>query len=278
MTNEADSRGDQPERRSDNPQTPPRRPIRVSQTPPDLQRRELVGGRRPGDRYVRITRPFDEELTYGGADYLIATEQVLARQGRLGRGFDALRRLLVGRRIASTMELHERVGVARGLAVFASDNISSSAYATEEEMRVLILAGAAALSLTLPLTLIVVLVLVIVVTSYQQTIRAYPSGGGSYIVANENLGPLAGLTGASALVTDYILTVSVSIAAGVAALTSIFPGLFDYGVLLGVSFIALLTLRNLRGIRESAHDLLGAHLRLLAPDLRPARLRASSAW
>ena len=113
-------------------------------------------------------------------------------------------------------------------SVFASDNISSSAYATEEIMRVLALAGAGALTLTLPITIAIVVVMAIVVLSYQQTIGAYPNGGGSYIVASDNLGPLPGLTAAGALLTDYVLTVSVSIAAGVAALTSIFPGLFDY--------------------------------------------------
>jgi amino acid transporter len=219
---------------------------------PDLLRRELVGGRLPGSRYVRVIRPFEGEFKHGGQNYLVATERVLSAQGRSGRAVEAVRRALFGRRIPSAMELSERLGVGRGLAVFASDNISSSAYATEEIMRVLILAGSAALTLTLPITLSIVFLLVIVVTSYQQTIRAYPSGGGSYIVASDNLGPVAGLIGGAALLTDYILTVAVSIAAGVAALTSVFPGLFDFRVALGVTFIAVLALGNLRGIRESA--------------------------
>src|SRR5207253_7210515 len=124
-----------------------------------------------------------------------------------------VRHLLFGRRISSEHELHERIGVIKGLAVFASDNISSSAYASEEIMRVLLLAGAAALSLTLPITVAIVIVLAIVVASYQQTIHAYPNGGGSYIVASDNLGAPAGLTAAAALLTDYVLTVAVSIAA-----------------------------------------------------------------
>ena len=99
---------------------------------------------------------------------------------------------MIGPRIASEREIQERVGPAKGLAVFASDNISSSAYATEEIMRVLVLAGAGALSLTLPITFVIVVVLAIVVTSYQQTIQAYPNGGGSYIVASDNLGPCPG--------------------------------------------------------------------------------------
>ena len=169
----------------------------------------------------------------------------------LGRALQRLSRVLIGRPLATSEEPHERLNVFTGLAVFASDNISSSAYATEEIMRVLVLAGAGVLALTMPITLVIVLVLAIVVISYQQTIRAYPSGGGSYIVASDNLGPLAGLTAAGALLVDYVLTVSVSIAAGVAALTSIFPGLFDYRVAVGVGFVVLLTLGNLRGIRES---------------------------
>jgi amino acid transporter len=159
--------------------------------------------------------------------------------------------VLIGRPIATAQEPHERVNTFTGLAVFASDNISSSAYATEEIMRVLILAGAGALSLTLPITGAIVVVLAIVVTSYQQTIRAYPHGGGSYIVASANLGTLPGLTAAGALLVDYVLTVAVSVAAGVAALTSIFPELFAHRVLLGVAFVALLVVGNLRGIRES---------------------------
>jgi amino acid transporter len=161
------------------------------------------------------------------------------------------RRFLFGRRIPTEHEIHERLGVAKGLAVFASDNISSSAYATEEIMRVLILAGAGALALTMPITLAIVAVLAIVVASYQQTIRAYPNGGGSYIVASDNLGPLSGLTAAAALLTDYVLTVAVSVAAGVAALTSIFPALFEPRVALGVALVGLLCIGNLRGIRES---------------------------
>jgi amino acid transporter len=119
-------------------------------------------------------------------------------------------------------------------------------------MRVLVLAGLGTLALTLPITIVIVVVLAIVVLSYQQTIGAYPSGGGSYIVASDNLGPVAGLTAAAALLTDYVLTVSVSIAAGVAALTSVVPGLFDLRVAIGVIFVAVLCLGNLRGIRESA--------------------------
>jgi amino acid transporter len=201
---------------------------------------------------VHIVRPYAREFQQRGPGHLVATERVLAPVGPFGRAAQQLRRVLIGRRIPSHLEAHERVGVVKGLAVFASDNISSSAYATEEIMRVLVLAGAGALVLTMPFTIGIVVVLAVVVVSYQQTISAYPTGGGSYTVATDNLGRLPGLVAAGALLTDYVLTVAVSIAAGVAALTSIVPGLFDYRVAMAVGFIALLWVGNLRGIRESA--------------------------
>jgi amino acid transporter len=197
-------------------------------------------------------RGYRGDFTRKGPGHLVASEQVQAPSSPIGRVADRARLALIGRRIPTDNEIHERIGVFKGLAVFASDNISSSAYATEEIMRVLALAGAGALALTMPITIAIVGVLAIVVASYQQTIRAYPNGGGSYIVASENLGPAAGLTAAAALLTDYVLTVSVSIAAGVAALTSIAPGLYDQRVAMGVAFVAILCLGNLRGIRESA--------------------------
>ncbi len=215
----------------------------------DLHQMETVHGHHPGDRYVRVKR--HRSFRRAGAGHLVLARGVGGPKGRLGRLFAAFKRLLVGRPLMTAEEPHERVNVFTGLAVFASDNISSSAYATEEIMRVLVLAGAGALALTLPITIVIVAVLAIVVLSYQQTIGAYPSGGGSYIVASDNLGPLAGLTAAGALLTDYVLTVSVSIAAGVAALTSIFPGLFEYRVAAGIACVAILCLGNLRGIRES---------------------------
>jgi amino acid transporter len=214
--------------------------------------RHVVRGRLPGSRYVRIVTPKGGDFRHRGPGYLVAEERLLEGGGPAGRVLGSLRTLLIGRRLRSEQEIEERVGTFKGLAVFASDNISSAAYATEEIMRVLLLAGAGALALTMPITIGIVVVLAIVVTSYQQTIRAYPNGGGSYIVASDNLGPVSGLVAAGALLTDYVLTVAVSIAAGVAALTSIFPGLFDLRVTVGVLFVALLCLGNLRGIRESA--------------------------
>ena len=218
----------------------------------DLTERHPERGSHPGDRYVRIVRPYRGQFTRRGPGHLIAQEDVLAPRTGAGRAADTMRRVLFGARIPTAREIHERIGVFKGLAVFASDNISSSAYATEEIMRVLVLAGAGALALTMPTTIVIVAVLAIVVASYQQTIHAYPNGGGSYIVASDNLGPVAGLVSAGALLTDYVLTVAVSIAAGVAALTSIFPQLFDARVALGVAFVVLICVGNLRGLRESA--------------------------
>lgn len=216
----------------------------------DLRIKEIVRGSKPGNQYIRVKRHPAFEATAG--EHLIAREEVLAPTTGVGRVLDVLRRVLFGERIPSHHEIHERVTVVKGLAVFASDNISSSAYATEEIMRVLILAGAGALALTMPITIVICIVLAIVVASYQQTLYAYPNGGGSYIVASDNLGRLPGLTAAGALLTDYILTVSVSIAAGVEALTSILPAMFDWRIWIGVGFVLLLCVGNLRGIRESA--------------------------
>jgi amino acid transporter len=220
----------------------------------DLRELRPVRGGRPGDRYVKVVEPYAAEFRRRAPGHLVASERVLEPEGGVGRVADLLRRVVIGRRIATEKEAQERLGPVKGLAIFASDNISSSAYATEEIMRVVVVAGAGALAATtLPLTFAIVAVLLIVVTSYQQTIRAYPSGGGSYVVASDNLGRFPGLMAAGALLTDYVLTVAVSVAAGVAALTSIFPALYEPRVWVGVAFIVLLWVGNLRGLQESAN-------------------------
>ncbi|MBI2842303.1 MAG: APC family permease [Armatimonadetes bacterium] len=162
-----------------------------------------------------------------------------------------IRRLLLGRPLPTWRAAHERLPKVLALPVFASDAMSSNAYATEEILRILILAGIGALDRVLPLTLAIVVLLAIVVTSYRQTIFAYPSGGGAYIVAKDNLGTLPGLTAASALLIDYVLTVSVSIAAGVSAINSAYPETFPYRVDMCVVAIVIVMLANLRGVRES---------------------------
>lgn len=180
-------------------------------------------------------------------------ESEIEPETKVGKAIATVRRKILGTPIPSSSELEHRVDVPRGLAIFASDNISSTAYATEELMRILAVAGLSALALTLPITLAVIVVLAVVVTSYLQVIKAYPGGGGSYVVARENLGPLAGLTAAASLLIDYVLTVAVSVSAGVAAIVSAFPELRDYKVTIALSVIALITLVNLRGLRESGN-------------------------
>ena len=217
---------------------------------PSLERRVTQPGRHVGDRYVRIMRPTGSGLRGHGGRY-VATEQTMERTGRIGRGWDKALRFLIGKRLHSDAEAEERVGVATGLPILASDNISSSAYATEEAMRILAIAGGAALALTMPIALAVVFVLAIVVLSESRVIRAYPNGGGSYLVARENHGVIAGLIAASALLIDYVLTVAVSTAAGVAAISSFMPELHEHRVIVGLILIAALAIGNLRGVREA---------------------------
>ena len=171
-----------------------------------------------------------------------------------------IKRLLVGRAKRTEQAIHERLTKKTGLAVFASDALSSTAYASEEILLVLAVAAAygqaSAFNYVVPITFVIAIVLAIVAISYRQTIHAYPSGGGAYIVAKENLGTYPGLVAAAALLVDYVLTVSVSLAAGVAAITSAAQGtrfawLDDHKVFLCVTLIALIALANLRGVRES---------------------------
>ena len=162
-----------------------------------------------------------------------------------------LKRLFVGTPLPTAQSRHERLGKATALAVFASDPLSSVAYATEEILLVLILAGTVALSYSLPIGVGIAALILIVVSSYRQTIQAYPHGGGAYIVTKDNLGTFPSLVAAGALLIDYVLTVAVSVAAGIAALTSALPALIPYRVPLCVLTVALVAVANLRGIRES---------------------------
>jgi amino acid transporter len=162
-----------------------------------------------------------------------------------------LKRVLVGPPMPLAQARHERLGKSTALAVFSSDALSSVAYATEEILLILVLAGAAAAHLANPIAVSIAGLLIIVAISYQQTIHAYPNGGGSYIVAHDNLGTVPGLVAAAALLVDYVLTVAVSVAAGVAAITSALPSLQGHKVVLGVVFVAGIALTNIRGVRES---------------------------
>ena len=171
-----------------------------------------------------------------------------------------VRHWLIGHPLATVQAVHERLTKKVALAVFSSDALSSTAYATEEILLVLAVAAAATASgaffFVLPLSLAIAVLLWIVGLSYRQTIYAYPSGGGAYIVAKDNLGTMPGLTAGAALLVDYVLTVAVSISAGVAALTSAaqntpWAWLAEYRTALCVGAIALITVANLRGVRES---------------------------
>ena len=162
------------------------------------------------------------------------------------------KRLLVGRPIPSSLAHHQRLSKATGLAVLSSDALSSVAYASEEILRVLMIGGLAAMTLSRPISLMIATLLAVVAFSYRQTIKVYSRGGGDYMVAKENLSETAGLTAAAALLIDYTLTVAVSVAAGVAALTSAFPDLRISRVAMGIGFVMLLMVANLRGLRESA--------------------------
>ena len=163
-----------------------------------------------------------------------------------------IKRLIIGAPIPSHLAHRERFSRVTGLAVLSSDPLSSVAYATEEILRVLVVGGIAALGLVTPIGVVIAALLAIVVFSYRQTIHAYPGGGGAYIVAKDNLGRLPSLVAAASLLIDYVLTVSVSIAAGVAAITSALPTWHLDPVELSLGFVAVLMLGNLRGVRESA--------------------------
>ncbi len=159
--------------------------------------------------------------------------------------------LIFGRHLATADAPHQTIGKLVGLAVFASDALSSSAYAIDEILIVLILAGTGALSISLPIALTIIGLLVILTISYEQTIHTYPSGGGAYIVARDNLGEIPALVAGASLLVDYILTVAVSISSGVAQITSAFPVLYDARVPIALGLVAFMTIVNLRGVKES---------------------------
>jgi amino acid transporter len=158
---------------------------------------------------------------------------------------------LIGRPLSTADAPHQTIGKAIGLAVFASDALSSTAYATQEIMVILAVAGTMAFGYVFPISLAIVALMAIVTVSYEQTIHAYPGGGGAYIVARDNLGEAPAQIAGAALLTDYILTVAVSIAAGVAQITSAYPELFPYRVWISVGAVFLIMMINLRGVKES---------------------------
>jgi amino acid transporter len=223
--------------------------------PPDAHRAadaRSLKGRKLGDRRVRVDRPHSPYFRYTRAG-LEAREAASVPTTPAGRAWARIRRTLIGRPMQSEEEIGERLSKKKALAIFSSDAISSSAYATEEILRVLILAGAAALAYGLEVSIAIAALLIIVAISYRQVCRAYPTGGGSYSVSKANFGRLASLIAASALLIDYVMTVAVSTSSAVEQITSAVPELGAERVLIGVVAIALITLGNLRGLREAGN-------------------------
>jgi amino acid transporter len=213
--------------------------------------RRPLQGRKPGDRRVRVERPHAPYFRYTGKGQLTAKEAASAPTSATGRAFASLRALFFGRPLASEEELGERLSKTKALAIFSSDAISSSAYATEEILRVLILGGVVALAYGVEISIAISILLVAVAISYRQICIAYPSGGGSYTVSRRNIGRTVSLVAASALLIDYVMTVAVSTSSAVEQIVSAFPILYDERVLIGVSAIGLIAIANLRGLREA---------------------------
>jgi amino acid transporter len=215
--------------------------------------RRPLQGRKPGDRRVRVERPHAPYFRYTGKGTLTAREAASAPTSGVGRTMAGIRGYLFGRPLASEEELGERLSKKKALAIFSSDAISSSAYATEEILRVLIVGGAAALAYGLEISVAIAILLIAVAISYRQICMAYPTGGGSYAVSRRNIGKTVSLIAASALMIDYVMTVAVSISSSVEQVTSAFPALFDERVIIGLFFLILITIGNLRGLREAGN-------------------------
>lgn len=233
----------------------------------ELLVRERREGVRPGDTYVRVRSPFQHHFRHVGPGHFVATPEVTRGVGKFERVYQNVKGILIGRPLETSEESHQRLSKLKALAVFGSDAISSCAYATEETLLVLVAAGTGALGISQFTALAIAVLLAVVAFSYRQTVYAYPQGGGSYNVSRENLGQIPGLVAAAALLIDYVLTVSVSISAGAAAVSSaliasgsgaqiqmlnaLLPANLNVNVLLSVFFILVMTVGNLRGVRES---------------------------
>jgi amino acid transporter len=221
----------------------------VKQPPPPRPLR----GRKLGDRRVRIERPHAAYFRYNPEGMLVAKEAASAPRTTGGRFLARFRGVLFGRPLSIHEEMTERLSKVKALAIFSSDAISSSAYATEEILRILVLAGASALILSLPIAIAIAFLLTVVSISYRQEIYAYPSGGGDYAVARANLPGIFALIVAGALLVDYTMTVAVSTSSAVEQVISAVPGLEDVRVEIAVVAIVLIMIGNLRGLRESGN-------------------------
>jgi amino acid transporter len=202
---------------------------------------------------VRVERPHAPYFRYAAPGQLIAKPAASVPLTPGARLFARIRAVIFGRPLSTEEEIGERLSKRKALAIFSSDAISSSAYATEEILRVLVLAGASALFLSIQVSIAIALLLAVVSVSYRQVCRAYPNGGGAYVVARTNLAPIAGLVAAAALLIDYVMTVSVSTAAAIAQIQSVIPAAYDYRIEIAFVSIALITIANLRGLRESGN-------------------------
>ncbi|HYO44665.1 MAG TPA: APC family permease [Candidatus Limnocylindrales bacterium] len=217
--------------------------------------RKPISGRKPGDKRIRVERHHTPYFRYTGPGQLTAKAAANAPTTTLGRVNMRIKHALLGRPLANEEEIGERLSKKKALAIFSSDAISSSAYATEEIVLAFLLAGVggAAFFLSLEVAIAIAILLGIVAFSYRQVCIAYPNGGGSYSVSKANFGRLASLVAASALLIDYTLTVAVSTSSAVEQIVSAVPGLHGWNVVIGVSAIGLITLGNLRGLREAGN-------------------------
>ncbi len=215
-------------------------------------RRQLTG-RKAGDRRVRIERPHAPFFRYTGPGQLVAREAASQPRTRTGRALARARAVVFGRPLSNEADIEERLDKKKALAIFSSDAISSSAYATEEILRVLVLGGAAAMLLSIQVSIAIALLLAVVALSYRQVCRAYPNGGGAYVVARTNLAPIFGLIAAASLLIDYVMTVAVSTASAIAQIQSVIPAAYDIRIEIAFVSISLITIANLRGLRESGN-------------------------
>ena len=215
--------------------------------------RPPLHGRKLGDRRVVVDRPHSAYFRYAGPGTMVAKAAASAPTTAVGRRLARIRAIAFGKPLTNAQEIGERLSKKLALPIFSSDAISSSAYATDEILRVLVLAGLAWMTWSIWVAGAIALMLTIVAFSYRQVCRGYPSGGGAYVVARENLGPNFGLIAAAALMVDYVMTVAVSSASALANLATAFEAIAPYKVELGALVIILVTAANLRGIRESGN-------------------------
>src|SRR5436190_15705903 len=215
--------------------------------------RRPLQGRNPADRRVRVERPHSPYFRYTGRNQLVAKAAAHEPKTAVGRWWAGVRKVAIGRPLASEEEAGERLTRKKALAIFSSDAISSSAYATQEIIRVLATAGVAALVWSVPVAIAIAVLLAVVSTSYRQVCRAYPAGGGAYAVAKENLGQIWGLIAAAALLIDYVMTVAVSTASAIGQIASVVPELGAVKIEIAVVVIFLMTVANLPGLRESGN-------------------------